>query len=485
MTTFNALRGKMWTKISTDFLPFADAGTAALPLSRLLRLSLFQVSVGMAITLTVGTLNRVMIVELGVTTTLVSLMIGLPLIFAPFRALIGFKSDTHRSVLGWRRVPYIWFGTLLQFGGLAFMPFALLVLSGDNHAPVALGQVAASFAFLLIGAGMQTTQTAGLALATDLASVEMRPRVVALMFSMLLVGMVVSGVLFGLLLNKFTPMRLIQVVQGAALLTMILNVVALWKQEARNTLLTTARPGEAAPDFLREWWKFSEIPHARRFLVAVGLGTVAFAMQDTLLEPYGGQILHLAVSQTTLLTAIMAVGSLVAFALAARALSRGWDPCRLAAYGALTGLPAFVFVLMAAPLGSPLLFRMGTFLIGFGMGMFSVGTLTAAMGLDSANRTGLALGAWGAVQATGAGVAIGAAGIIRDLISNLALHGHLGVALAGYATGYGAVYYIEIVLLLASLVAIGPLARHANAESPASQARLAPTEDFGLARSST
>jgi hypothetical protein len=39
---------------------------AELPLSRLLRLSLFQVSVGMVAVLLVGTLNRVMIVELGV-----------------------------------------------------------------------------------------------------------------------------------------------------------------------------------------------------------------------------------------------------------------------------------------------------------------------------------------------------------------------------------------------------------------------------------
>ena len=62
-------------------------------------------------------------------------MVSLPLLFAPLRALIGFRSDPHRSVLGWRRVPYIWFGTLLQFGGFAIMPFALLVLSGDGHGP--------------------------------------------------------------------------------------------------------------------------------------------------------------------------------------------------------------------------------------------------------------------------------------------------------------------------------------------------------------
>jgi BCD family chlorophyll transporter-like MFS transporter len=40
----------------------------------------------MATALLVGTLNRVMIVELGVPAWLVALMVALPLVFAPFRA---------------------------------------------------------------------------------------------------------------------------------------------------------------------------------------------------------------------------------------------------------------------------------------------------------------------------------------------------------------------------------------------------------------
>jgi BCD family chlorophyll transporter-like MFS transporter len=122
-----------WKKVSTRFLPFADAASVELPLGRLLRLSLFQVSVGMAMVLLIGTLNRVMIVEMGMSAWLVALMVALPLVFAPFRALIGFRSDMHRSVLGWKRVPYIWLGTWLQFGGLAIMPFALILLSGDSQ----------------------------------------------------------------------------------------------------------------------------------------------------------------------------------------------------------------------------------------------------------------------------------------------------------------------------------------------------------------
>ena len=448
---------KLWTKLGPGFLPFADAASEALPLSRLLRLSLFQVTVGMATVLLIGTLNRVMIVELGMSAWLVSLMVGIPLVFAPFRALIGFRSDTHRSILGWKRVPYIWMGTMIQFGGLAIMPFALILMSGDNRGPAWLGDAAAAFAFLLVGAGLQITQTAGLALATDLAPAETRPRVVALMYVALLAGMVTCGIVFGLLLRDFAELKLIQVVQGSAMLTMAFNIFALWKQEPRAPSSVTK--SEPRPSFRITWQRFAAHGKARRFLVAVGIGTFAFNMQDIILEPYGGEILHLGVSETTTLTAMIAVGGLAAFALSARLLTRGADACRLSAYGVLAGLVAFAAVIFAEPLASPMLFRVGGMLIGFGGGLFSVGTLTAAMNLEAGGLNGLALGAWGAVQATCAGLAIGFGGAIRDGVSALAERGVLGSALSSPATGYSFVYHIEWYLLFATLIALGPLVR--------------------------
>jgi BCD family chlorophyll transporter-like MFS transporter len=448
---------RKWMKLSTEFLPFSEAASSELPLSRLLRLSLFQVSVGMAMVLLIGTLNRVLIVELGVPAWLVSLMVGLPLVFAPFRAFIGFRSDNHRSALGWRRVPYIWMGTLLQFGGLAIMPFALLILSGDTHGPLWIGQIASAFAFLLVGAGLQTTQTAGLALATDLAPAEVRPSVIALMYVMLLVGMIAAGLIFGRLLANFSEIRLIQVIQGAAMVTMALNITALWKQEARNSS-RLAEP-ESQAKFLDSWREFTKHSRAIRFLITVGLGTAAFNMQDIVLEPYGGEILHLPVAATTTLTAMLAGGMLMAFSLAGRFLSHGADPYRLAAYGVLIGLAAFAAVIFAAPMESAMMFRLGVLSIGFGGGFFCVGTLAGAMERERKGESGLALGAWGAVQATSAGVAIALGGAIRDGVTSLAVHGSLGPTLTGPTTGYGAVYQIEIVLLFATLVAIGPLVR--------------------------
>ena len=127
---------KFAKQMPVSWLPFADVASAGLPLPRLLRLTLFKFTMGLTTALMIGTLNRVMIVELGVQAWLVSLMLALPLLVAPFRAVTGYQSDVHVSAFGWRRVPYMWGGTLIQFLGLAVMPFALLVLSGGGQVPV-------------------------------------------------------------------------------------------------------------------------------------------------------------------------------------------------------------------------------------------------------------------------------------------------------------------------------------------------------------
>jgi BCD family chlorophyll transporter-like MFS transporter len=308
---------------------------------------------------------------------------------------------------------------------------------------------------------LHTVQTVGLALATDLAPEHARPRVVALLCAMLLLGMAVSALVFGLALSSFTQIRLIQVVQGAAVVTIVLNGIALWKQEPRSALI--APGGAASAPFRNAWLSFAEVGRTRRRLFATGLGTAAFSMQDILLEPYGGKILHLPVAATTAMTAMLAVGGGIGLVLAARWLTRGADAHRVAAIGAVIGVIAFAAVILSAPMEAAALFALGVTLIGLGAGMFAHGTLTATMSLAQPQDRGLALGAWGAAQATAAGVAIGLSGAINDLSAAIAASGALGEALVSPATGYAIVYAIEIVLLLATVVAIGPLVRSPRA----------------------
>lgn len=449
-----------WANLGPRYMPFADVATADLPLRRLLRLSLFQVSVGMALVLLVGTLNRVMIVELEVPASLVGIMLALPLIFAPFRAVIGHKSDVHRCALGWRRVPFIWNGTLMQFGGLAIMPFAILVLArqGESvNAPLWLGYLAAGAAFLLTGAGVHIVQTAGLALATDLTPRKSHSKVVGLMYVSLLIGMMGSALIFGHLLSDFSPGRLVQVIQGGALSIVVLNVIAVWKQETRQRSRGSHLPHAPDPTFAESWAAFCRGSYARQRLFIVGIGTLGFGMAEILLEPYGGQILQMSVSTTTKLTAVLALGGLMGFTYASYAINKGKDPFQMAHNGAALGIPAFAMVIMAAPLELPALYIMGNLLIGFGGALFGHGTLTATMHANNDDNTGLALGSWGAVQATAAGIGIAISGVIRDLVNNFATQTNGFWGVSSQANGYLAVYLLEVVLLVITVAACLPL----------------------------
>jgi BCD family chlorophyll transporter-like MFS transporter len=327
-----------------------------------------------------------------------------------------------------------------------------------SSAPLWIGHCAAALAFLLVGAGVHTVQTAGLALATDLTPRTSHARVVGLMYVMLLVGMMVSALAFGAALNEFTPGRLVQVIQSAALLTIVLNAVAMWKQEMRNP--PRGRAASAPdPSFSESWATFCKGADTYRRLVIVGIGTMAFAMADVLLEPFGGQVLSMSVASTTKLTALVAFGGLVGFWYASRQIGNGGDPYRMSQFGAAVGLPAFALVIASAPLGIIPLFLAGNFFIGFGGALFGHATLTATMQRAPEKQAGLALGAWGAVQATAVGIGMAVSGAVRDLANLLwgATDGLWGVA--GVAMGYFTVYVLEIALLVVTLVATLPLLR--------------------------
>jgi MFS transporter, BCD family, chlorophyll transporter len=442
------------------FGPLREFEEEGLSLNRLLRLSLFQVTVGLAQVLFYGTLNRVMIVELHVPATIVSVFIGIPVLVAPFRALIGYQSDTHVSILGWRRTPFIFVGTAMQWGGLAFMPFALILLAGDQRwGPNWLGWVFSALAFLLVGTGAHVTQTAGLALATDLSTPRMKPKVVALMYLMLLIGMTACSVAVSGLLADFTPIKLIKVIQGTAIVALVVNVFACWRQESGDREWARAQRGKRQPVFMEAWFKFIDGGPAVRLLTATFVGMFALNLQDVILEPYGGEVLGLSVSQTTWLTGVYTLGSLAALGLAAPMLTRGWDPTRVSWAGLAVGALGFVAIILAAPAANRLVFQGGTFIVGMAEAFFAVGTLAAAMAIQDKNQHGIALGAWGAVYATGEGFGLAISGILRDWVAHLMDIGMLQGRWVTPATPYVAVYWLEIAGVALTILLMVPLLR--------------------------
>ena len=449
-------------KISKNILPFSDAGSTNFSLFQLLRLSLFQISVGMATVMLAGTLNRVMIVELLVPASLVAIMIAIPVLIAPLRTFYGHKSDTYKSFIGWKRIPYMWFGSLFQFGGLAIMPFAIIILSGDQTVgPSWAGEVLVAIAFLFTGIGMHITQTVGLALAADRATKENRPRVVALLYFMFLFGMGISAVVIGILLADFSKLRLIQVVQGSAVLTLILNLVAVWRQEK---IIINQQKNDKSEKFFLSWKKFISDRKTNSLIWVVFWGTLAFSMQDVLLEPYGGQILGLSVSETTNLTGVWALGALLGLALAANNSKKTVSSISNAMTALLIGIVGFSAIIFSSPMQFPFLYFLGTLFIGFGTGLFSVSLLIIAMALSSKTNlgSGFILGSWGAAQAIGAGLGIAVGGILRDVVNKIALSGYLGSTFENNSIGYIFVYHLEILFIFITLIVLGMLSQEIN-----------------------
>lgn len=168
----------------------------------------------------------------------------------------------------------------------------------------------------------------------------------------------------------------------------------------------------------------------------------------------GGEALGLSVADTTKLTALLAGGTLIGFAIASRALASGGSPERFGLIGAAVGIPGFAAIILSSQGGGAPLFLLGTSMTGLGAGLFGHATLTATMRSAPRDRIGLALGTWGAVQATSAGLGVAVAGIVRDVI--LTAPSQSGVAAH---TPYNTVFMIEMAFLALACFALLPLLR--------------------------
>lgn len=428
---------------------FERHGTLTLWL-RVLRLGLFQFGMGLSLAPITGTLNRVLIDNMGISAALVGLLIGIHYFVSPVRAVIGFKSDQQRAQGRWR-TPYLVWGAVLTFGGLDTAGFSLVLLSGKGHLPYTPALIICLLIFLAYGIGVNVLETAYLALVSDLTPPKERGRVLAMMWMMLVLGTITSSVLLSGLLVNYSDERLIAILQTSALLFIVLTCVSLWKQERLKpdgTVVSEhdqARVRLSLGDSLR---LLARMRPLRALFVVLFIATAAFATHDVLLEPYGGQVLGMSVSATTKLTALWGIAMLVAIPAAGWLLWRGYSPLLPIVLGCAVGALGFLVISLSSSAGLVAVFQSGVWLIGMGRGLFLVGSVALVMALSDRNHAGLFLGLWGVMQALAQGVGTVGGGVLRDLAQQRT---------ASVALGYTAVYAVSLGLLLVALLLLATL----------------------------
>lgn len=427
---------------------FARHGTLKLWL-KVLRLGLFQFGMGLTLAPITGTLNRVLIDNMRISAALVGLLIAIHYFVSPVRALIGYRSDLQRARGRWR-TPYIVMGALLTFGGLDTAGFSLVLLSGKGNLPYLPALIICLLIFAAYGVGVNVLETAYLALVSDLTPPKERGRVLAVMWMMLVLGTIVSSVLLGGLLVNYSDERLIAILQTSALIFLILTFVSLWKQERMRpdgTVISEyaeVRVRTSLGESLRLLWRQ---PALRSLFVILFLGTAAFASHDILLEPYGGQVLHMSISATTGLTGLWGVAMLVAIPAAGWMLWRGYSPVLPILLGCAVGALGFLVISIASDAALVTPFRSGVWLIGMGRGLFIVGSLALVMGLTDRSHAGLFLGLWGVMQALAQGLGAVGGGLARDLAE-----ARTGSVVLGYTAVYGAALFGLLIALLLLLM---------------------------------
>lgn len=376
---------------------------------------------GAASVLLLGTLNRVLRVEMGLDLALIGLVLGGAHYLAAFvSAPIGHWSDTH-PYQGYHRLPYIVAGTSVTVLALATAPF-MAAFVAQNPSPQRL---ALAFLFFFVeGLGVNVGATTYLALVTDRTRDSERGKVVSIIWTVMMFGILAGALGGAAFLDQYSFRRLVVLFCLAASLVILLTFGALWRAEGRRS--TIRAEGRTSLRIAVQILRNSR--QTRLFFVFILLGLFFHFLQDVILEPFGGEVLGLSVSQTTLFNAYNMVGVIAGLVIGGAVAIPRIGKKRVAAAGNLIGLVSFALLAATALGRNPGPVPVSILLMGLGTGAFTVGGVSLMMDLTLTGQAGLFVGAWTLAQALARFGSSVLSGTIHDLV--VRFHGSSHVAYA-------------------------------------------------------
>jgi BCD family chlorophyll transporter-like MFS transporter len=303
-------------------------------------------------------------------------------------------------------------------------------------------------AFLVYGLGRHLASNTFEALLADTFHGPQRPRAVTLFKVAMFVGIIGTAITLGVLLDPFSPSRLAAITGGALLLTVLLTLLAVTRQERTSDQTRTAVREARAVSFRTTvtsvLWPD---PHLRRFFLLVMLVIVGTLAQDILLEPYGGLVLGMTPGATTRLTALWGAGTVIAMLAAGLGLIQRLGYQFVLRGGLCLNIAVFGGLIMVGALQQPAVFQGLVFVLGLGTGLSAAGLLTAVVEQTTAARAGTLMGVWGVAHESGEALGGLLGGSVVDLVRLLS-DGNAWLA-------YSTVFTLEAGLLLVALLLVG------------------------------
>ena len=400
-----------------------------------IQLGMVHVAVAMTLVPINSTLNRVMIKELAISATLVALLASLPYLFSPIQVAIGSFSDRH-PLWGLRRTPYIALGLCLCVLGVVLSPQTAFLISKNWWVGVGVGLLT----FGAWGMGFNFASVSYLSLASDLSGEKGRGKTIAIMWFMMITGIIFTAITLSQLVDPFTPEALERAFWMIGVAALLLGVLGLIKLEPRSKSEVPA--GSDSYSWRKLFGAVFENRQATLFFWYLVILLAAILGQDILLEPFGGEAFGMSVKETTRITSIWGGCVLIAL-LVAGALETRISKQLVARWGAGIALLGFILIALSGVFVNQVLFYTGVVSLGIGTGLATVSNLSLMLDMTTAEKVGLFIGVWGMANALSRLIGTILGGLVRDMVSQVALS-----PLAGYIVVFG----IEAAMLVVSLI---------------------------------
>ena len=394
------------------------------------RLGLFQMGLGIMSILTLGVLNRVMIGELKVPALIAAGTIAMHQFVAPARVWFGQRSDAKR-LFGYHRTGYVWTGAVL-FAIASFLAVQVvwqiglsLQLSGWTTQTYGWTALLALI-FAIYGIAISASSTPFAALLVDISDEDNRSKLVGIVWSMLMVGIIVGAIISSSLLKQIAldaPLEVLRnsinrlflvvpaIVCGLAFLATV-GVEKKYSQYASRSKLVNREDSITLGRALRVLTANRQTGIFFTFLLVM---TISLFMQEPVLEPYGGEVFGMTIAQTTKLNAFWGTGTLIGLSMTGFLIVPRLGKQKTTQLGCIAVALCFGVIILAGLTANPKQLQGALLLFGLASGVTTTGAISLMLDLTAAETAGTFIGAWGLSQAMARALATVTGGAVLDL----------------------------------------------------------------------
>lgn len=408
------------------------------------RLGLFQMGLGIMSVLTLGVLNRIMIKELAIPATLVAGTIAMHQFVAPSRLWFGQLSDA-KTIRGYHRTGYVWIGAAL-FAIASFLAVQVTWQLGSSlyslgWTTVTYGWVALlAGVFALYGLALSSSSTPFAALLVDVSDEDNRSKLVGIVWSMLMVGIVIGAIItskllpaaascqettvntislynqpLGLAALQSSINRLFLILPAGVFGLALLSTIGVEKKYSRYVSRSTLVDREDKITLSGALKVLTASRQTGLFFTFLLVMTISLFMQEAVMEPYGGEVFGMCVSDTTRLNAFWGTGTLVGISSTGFLIVPRLGKQKTAQLGCLTVAISLGFVILSGFSANPQMLQGALLLFGLASGVTTTGAISLMLDLTAAQTAGTFIGAWGLAQALARALATVSGGAMLDV----------------------------------------------------------------------